>query len=399
MELEENKISISTIKQYLQLIIHDLGKFTHLEFLTLKGWLLYSLSLVTILCIPCMAILIITGLISGNIPLDLLIAISLIPFIFILPLTLTLTFINNYKRPKTLRKYILQGLGLYLWDSPPKKVSQTAFECIKEGKLFRIEVCLLKNEGKEDWFTCMIIPYYIPKSIKDKEQHIENVNRYLSEKCIFEIKQDMAFFTIPVKVFPKLDLNKSIEELLYAMRRFDLRTSTFYNPTAILNKVPNTLEILAMTVFDMEIDEKWITWSKNMIKADFVNKNMQDFASQIPCIDNQKDLRKRMDILICEFNLDINKEYILLNYLRFLLFENYHKRRTVLEVIQCLSQLYIHSKISLLRDFDLLYRAKKEIDETGKQVSWKRDTLEPKNIDSYIINYLDTLSKTGILSM
>lgn len=49
MELEENKISISTIKQYLQLIIHDLGKFTHLEFLTLKGWLLYSLSLVTIL--------------------------------------------------------------------------------------------------------------------------------------------------------------------------------------------------------------------------------------------------------------------------------------------------------------------------------------------------------------
>ena len=61
MELEENKISISTIKQYLQLIIHDLGKFTHLEFLTLKGWLLYSLSLVTILCIPCMAILIITG--------------------------------------------------------------------------------------------------------------------------------------------------------------------------------------------------------------------------------------------------------------------------------------------------------------------------------------------------
>lgn len=104
MELEENKISISTIKQYLQLIIHDLGKFTHLEFLTLKGWLLYSLSLVTILCIPCMAILIITGLISGNIPLDLLIAISLIPFIFILPLTLTLTFINNYKRPKTLRK-------------------------------------------------------------------------------------------------------------------------------------------------------------------------------------------------------------------------------------------------------------------------------------------------------
>lgn len=92
-------------------------------------------------------------------------------------------------------------------------------------------------------------------------------------------------------------------------------------------------------------------------------------------------------------------EYILLNYLRFLLFENYHKRRTVLEVIQCLSQLYIHSKISLLRDFDLLYRAKKEIDETGKQVSWTRDTLEPKNIDSYIINYLDTLSKTGILSM
>ena len=73
--------------------------------------MLYSFSLVFVLCAPCVIILLITGLLSGNMELELLVEISLTPFMFILPLTLLLTFIHNYRLPKTLRKYILRGLN------------------------------------------------------------------------------------------------------------------------------------------------------------------------------------------------------------------------------------------------------------------------------------------------
>lgn len=97
MDLEENKISLTAVRQYLKLLISNVDVFTRLEFKTLRGWMLYSLSLVFALCFPCVIILFITGLLSGNIELELLVAVSLIPFMFILPLTLLLTFIHNYR--------------------------------------------------------------------------------------------------------------------------------------------------------------------------------------------------------------------------------------------------------------------------------------------------------------
>lgn len=56
MDLEENKISLTAVRQYLKLLISNVDVFTRLEFKTLRGWMLYSLSLVFALCFPCVII-------------------------------------------------------------------------------------------------------------------------------------------------------------------------------------------------------------------------------------------------------------------------------------------------------------------------------------------------------
>lgn len=396
MNLEENKISLTAIRQYLMLLIYNIDEFTKLEFKTLRGWMLYSLSLVFALCVPCVIVLFITGLLSGDIALELLVAVSLIPFIFILPLTLLLTFTHNYRLPKTLRKHILSGLERYPWDDSIQQIGQTAFECRRDGYLFRTEVRLWKDKGRERRFISMIIPYFIPKSVEDGERYMDDIDSYLKGRCIFEIKQDMAFFMVPVKLFPRSDLNRSIEELLYAMKRFDLHTCTFYDPSAVLNAIPETLEILAMTVFGVKIDSKWIDWAKSMLNAGFINENMRNLSDQTPDNNNQQELRKQVEVLICEFNLDIPKEYILMNYIRYLLLEYRSGKRTVLNVIQSLSSLYLTSGIPCLQDFNLLYAAKVNMDKVGKQNSWTKESLTPENIDNYIIRYLELLLETEI---
>ena len=116
--LHEDKISLADIIKYLSLLKGNMDELNLLEFKTIKCWLVYSLSLVLLLCIPCVIILLITGLLSGNIDSGLLLAVSFIPFLFILPLTLLLTFINNYRKPKKLRELMQTVLMRYEWDGP-----------------------------------------------------------------------------------------------------------------------------------------------------------------------------------------------------------------------------------------------------------------------------------------
>lgn len=396
MEQEKNNLSIMDIKQYLRLMIHNPEEFSTLEFLTIKEWLLYSFSLVAVLCVPCAGILFITGLLSGGISWGLLIATSLIPFMFITPLTLLLTYINNYRKPKVLRKYILQGLKQYQWDSPVKKVGRTSFEGTRNGYFFRIEARHFKEKEHKGWFIAMIVPFNMPRSVKDKDKYIADVFGYLKGRSFFVLHHNMAFNLLPAKLFPKLDLNKSIDELLYAMRRFNLRTNTFYSPTAIIDQIPDTLEILAMTMFDSTIDEKWTEWSNKMLKAGFINDHMRDFASLTPCAENQEDLRARMYTLIYEFNLDLSKENTLINYIQYLLIMNKSGEKTILEITQSLRQLYLDSGLAALEVFDLLYRVKTGTDTPEVPYSLAKDILGSEGVDKYIIDRLTEMSKIGL---
>lgn len=99
-----------------------------------------------------------------------------------------------------------------------------------------------------------------------------------------------------------------------------------------MNVVPETFEILVMTVFGVEIDSKWIDWAKNMLNAGFVNENMCNLSNQTPDSNKQQDLKKQIEVLICEFNLDIPKEYVIMNYIRYLLLEYQSGKRIVFEI-------------------------------------------------------------------
>lgn len=234
----------------------------------------------------------------------------------------------------------------------------------------------------------MIVPYYLSKEIENKGKYVDDMVGYLKERSIFEIKQDMAFFTVEFKIFAKLNLTKSITELLYVMKRFGLKACTTYSPLAILNEVHNTPEILAMTAFDVELDQRWMDWANKMIEAGFINENMKNFAGHVPSKENHKILKEQMEALICEFNLNIDKDDVLTNYIGFLLYENRLGNRMVLDVIESLNNLYLASGIPELQHFSHLYKAKVELDRTGEQIFWTKEVLSQDNVDSYIINYL-----------
>lgn len=396
MELEENKISLTSIKQYLRQLMRDRDEFPLLEFRTIKGWLVYSLSLVMVVCVPAGAFIFVAGLLSGNILWSLLLSVSLIPLLFMLPLILVLTYIYNYRLPKKLRKSIRQGLERYEWEREVKQIGQVCYESRKNGYTYLTEVLPHKIKGRNRWFIFMICYYYVPKFVEDKEKYLEDVNSYLRGRAFFVVEEDIAYFLVPIKVFLKVDFTKSFEELHYALKRFQLRPGTYYDPIAICEKVKNTPEILAMTVFDVEIDQRWMNWAKALIDGGYVTDDMIAFSNQVPLPSNQNELKEKMDELILQFNLNVEKKYMLMNYIHTLLYENRLGQRTVLNVIESLSNLYRSSKLSSLLEFDLLYRAKCELDETGKQSSWTKDILTPENVDAYILKHLKTLVETNV---
>lgn len=389
MESKEAPISFASIKRYLSLLKTDINQLNFIEFGTLKSWLVYSLALVLVLTVPCVLILLLTGILSGNIELDLLWAVSLIPLMFILPLTLLLTFINNYRRPKYLRRKMMAILNQYKWDSPIEQIGQLQFESKKSEFTFRTETRRWKNgKGKEEWLMSIIVPYFMPVESNKKEEYIATIEAYLEGKSLFTIQEDMAYLAVPLPIFSRLAISKSIDQLLYAMQRFRLHPCTFYSPVAIITEVPVTHEILALTLFGHAIDERWTDWAGYMVKAGFVNETILRFVKQIPASDNQNELRDQMKLLIREFNLDISEKYVLTNYIQYLLSEEEKGDRSIGELIRSLALLYRTSGLSELRDFDLLHRAKEALLETGTQDCWADSALSVKNADNYIRYYL-----------
>lgn len=396
MELEEGKISFRSIKEYISLLKNDIEELNRIEFKTLKEWVVYSLSLVVTICTPCAIVLIITGLLSGGVSAGLLIAISCIPFMFGIPLTFLLTYINNYRKPKYQRKLMLDGLSKYDWDSPIKQVGQTEFECIKNNYPFKTVIRRAKID--RDWSTdviYMLIAFYYPANRKIEN---DDINDYLKEKSHFIIEEQAAICGVPLKIFPQVDLSKDIEELLYVLHRFDLRPATFYNPDKILEEVPTTPDVVVWTTFGDDIDDFCIDWANDMISAGFVNDSMKTLAKKTPTPDNQDELKELMNTIISEFNLNVPPKYVLKNYICFLAMREHSDNITVLEAIEGLSYLYeLDENVPIFKTFNLLYKAKLALDESGKQDIWDDDTLTAENSDEYILHYLYSLLENDSL--
>ena len=173
------------------------------------------------------------------------------------------------------------------------------------------------------------------------------------------------------------------------MKRFSLRPGTLFKAQDITLKVPETLEIQALFIFGQKIDQRFLNWANLMLDAGFVSDNMKIMAEQASLTLPQKELKKRVEVIFLEFNLYFSKETVLNNYLIFLILEEQEERRSVLEIIQCLASLYQSSRLPLLQEYDLLYKAKRALDETGEQNFWTADPpLTVDNVDTYILTYL-----------
>lgn len=395
MELEERKISFAAIKQYLSLLKNDMGALDTLVFQTLKGWFIYSLSLVMVIGAPLVPILFVSGLLFGDMSVSLSISVSLLPLIFTFFLILSFTLINNYIRPKKQRKQLLQILNRYSWDGPIEQIGHTNFECIRHNYLFRAGMYRYKSEkGLDKWLACILILFYVPVESGKEEAYIKDVDTYLDGKSLFLIQTNGAYLGVSLNKLAKLNLEKDIEQLLYVLQRFDLKPRTAYNPSSILCEIPNTSEIQALVIFGQDINQECINWAKDMLEADFVSESMESFARQIPSPENQKELKEKMISLIREFNLDFTKIDILNNYICFLLAKHEQEEISILQIIQRLSDLYISSQIYILSSFNHLYKAKAALDETGKQTFWSKTDLSADNVDAYILRFLQIWLET-----
>lgn len=390
MELEEDKISFRSIKQYVLLLKNDIQALNTIEFKTLKGWIIYSLSLVVTICTPCAIILIITGLLSGNISVDLLIAVSFIPFMFGIPFTLLLTYINNYRKPKYLRGLMLEGLNKCNWDSPIEQIGQSAFMCMKSNFGFKTSIEQVETDkGQSIDVICILTVFYNPGDNIVNKKDIED---YLEGKSCFLIRDETAIRGFALKVFPQIDLTKDIEELLYVFNRLGLRPATFYSPKEIFLKIPSAPDIVACTTFGDEINHLWTDWANEMLNAGFVSNNMKVLANKIPTADNQDELKELMNTLIEEYNLKLPPKYVLRNYICYLMMRDDAKLISISEVIKSLSFFYKPATdVPIFKKFHLLHKAKTALDEYGKQDVWDDEKLTANNSDEYIRKYLYSL--------
>lgn len=86
------------------------------------------------------------------------------------------------------------------------------------------------------------------------------------------------------------------------------------------------------------------------------------------------------------------------NYICFLAIRENSGNITVLEAIEDLSYLYeLDENVPIFKTFNLLYKAKLALDESGKQDIWDDNTLTAENSDEYILHYLYSLLENDSL--
>lgn len=245
----------------------------------------------------------------------------------------------------------------------------------------------MNPKGRNVSLIFISVSFYVPAEIENV--YGDDIIAYLKGKSLFVIEPDMACLGMSFEMFRKLDLREDIDQLIYVMKRFSLRPGTLFKAQDITLKVPETLEIQALFVFGQKIDQRFLNWANLMLDAGFVSENMKIMAEQASLTLPKKELKKRVEVIFLEFNLYFSKETALNNYLIFLILEEQEERRSVGEIIQCLASLYQSSRLPLLQEYDLLYKAKRTLDETGEQKFWTADPpLTVDNVDTYILTYL-----------
>src|SRR5688500_4000874 len=107
-------------------------------------------------------------------------------------------------------------------------------------------------------------------------------------------------------------------------------------------KVESTYEILALTAFNDDIDEKWIDWAIEMLMAAYDTEHLRILAGVVKPY-NQFYLQNRANKVLLELKLDLSDtRSVLLNYTYYLITVAINKKKSIDLVQEKIYDLYYY---------------------------------------------------------
>ncbi|GHT57907.1 hypothetical protein AGMMS50239_01270 [Bacteroidia bacterium] len=155
-----------------------------------------------------------------------------------------------------------------------------------------------------------------------------------------------------------------------------------------MNPIKSTAEILALKVFNRDIDKIWIDWAVNMLVAGFDTENLRILAGESEPI-NQFYAQDLAEKVLSELNLDYSdQEKIIKEYVLFLIEKSLNGEIDNFKTLEILKDICIElDYLNCLYDFYLLYYAKEDLRYSEFQYYWEKNNLDRENIDDFITLY------------
>jgi hypothetical protein len=156
--------------------------------------------------------------------------------------------------------------------------------------------------------------------------------------------------------------------------------------------VLTTYKILKEKAFNSDIDESWVDWAIEMIRAGYENENLYELAG-ITRPYNQFELQDLTNKVLNDLKLDFsNKEITIRNYVYFLTSNSINKPKTYLKTLRELKNICTDLELDKeYMDFYLLYFAKEDLTESENQWYW--NGADRTNIDSIIREKFESWNK------
>jgi len=158
----------------------------------------------------------------------------------------------------------------------------------------------------------------------------------------------------------------------------------------LLQKVPLTTEILLCNAQpEKEIDNRWIDWANQMLKAGYISDNLLEFSKLSPEADNQISLIGLANVILDELIIDsIPIEDILKFHAINIAKQAINNEKEIFETLGLLRDLFHDYEYHIFYDFPILWKAYEQLKIHGEQIVWEDKELNFRNKEDYIKGYL-----------
>jgi hypothetical protein len=146
--------------------------------------------------------------------------------------------------------------------------------------------------------------------------------------------------------------------------------------------VLSTYRILRDKGLNRDINESWVTWAQEMIKAGFESINLYELAG-ITRPYNQFELIELTDVVLKDLQLDFSDPYVVVrDYVYFIIKSGINNTDNYLSVLREIRDIHYYELGVEYADFYSLYYAKYDLMYSENQWYWPGATRQ--NIDSII---------------